>query len=257
MKASKKTAVIFTICALAIASLSVLLFQNDNAAASKAAVRHTVTEFGRNLRDVSLLAPTSTVVSAIDEQYASYVSENLLEEWKADPQTAPGRVTSSPYPAEITIAKIDKTAAETYRLEGKILLKTSVNAASSTAESAGEQPIMITVQKIFDEWVITSFSQQKQQQATSSPTVEQETSGGNQEQKESDQPTASSTSVQVRAQSCQNAGGNWLATHQECEYTSAQWCAEAGGSFSSCASACRHQPDAQVCTMQCVPVCHF
>lgn len=57
--------------------------------------------------------------------------------------------------------------------------------------------------------------------------------------------------------SCEAAGGNWLAEFEECEYISDNWCQENEGMFEACASACRHQPEAQVCTMQCVPVCKF
>lgn len=60
-----------------------------------------------------------------------------------------------------------------------------------------------------------------------------------------------------RAESCSAAGGTWLAEHQECEYISAEWCADQGGEFSECASACRHDPNAEICTMQCVQVCSF
>lgn len=68
------------------------------------------------------------------------------------------------------------------------------------------------------------------------------------------QPGSSTNSL---ADSCVMAGGNWLAEHQECEYISDNWCQKNEGMFETCASACRHQPEAQVCTMQCVPVCKF
>jgi hypothetical protein len=59
------------------------------------------------------------------------------------------------------------------------------------------------------------------------------------------------------AKSCVAAGGTWLAEHLECEYISQEWCSEQSGNFQECSSACRHQPDAQICTMQCVPVCQL
>ncbi|MBW2983206.1 hypothetical protein KY327_02790 [Candidatus Woesearchaeota archaeon] len=58
-------------------------------------------------------------------------------------------------------------------------------------------------------------------------------------------------------ESCEQAGGEWLPTYGECEGVSKSWCSEQGGSFDQCASACRHDPDADVCTLQCVPVCSF
>ena len=57
---------------------------------------------------------------------------------------------------------------------------------------------------------------------------------------------------------CENVhNGSWLGEFQECEGVSQDACTQMNGSFDSCASACRNQPNATVCTMQCVPVCSF
>ncbi|MFW6378814.1 MAG: Kazal-type serine protease inhibitor family protein [Nanoarchaeota archaeon] len=57
--------------------------------------------------------------------------------------------------------------------------------------------------------------------------------------------------------SCQEHGGTWLSEHSECVGISETACQDMGGQFDSCASACRHDPDAETCTMQCVLVCRF
>lgn len=57
--------------------------------------------------------------------------------------------------------------------------------------------------------------------------------------------------------SCQQNGGTWIEEAKECEYISADWCEAEGGFFNECGSACRNDPNAEVCTMQCVPVCNF
>ena len=54
---------------------------------------------------------------------------------------------------------------------------------------------------------------------------------------------------------CEAAEGAWLDQYQECEYISEADCTSLGGYFQECASACRHDPTAEICTMQCVPVC--
>ncbi len=54
---------------------------------------------------------------------------------------------------------------------------------------------------------------------------------------------------------CQEAGGKWLGEFSECEYIGEEFCDQIGGTFFSCESACRHDDDADICTMQCVPVC--
>lgn len=58
-------------------------------------------------------------------------------------------------------------------------------------------------------------------------------------------------------QNCTASGGKWVAAHQECEYVSQDWCENAGGKFEECGSACRHDPEAEICTKQCVMFCKF
>lgn len=54
---------------------------------------------------------------------------------------------------------------------------------------------------------------------------------------------------------CQQDGGNWLPEFNECELISSETCSIMNGTFKECESACRHDPDAKICTLQCVPVC--
>ncbi|MCA9459018.1 MAG: hypothetical protein KC550_00555 [Nanoarchaeota archaeon] len=56
---------------------------------------------------------------------------------------------------------------------------------------------------------------------------------------------------------CENAQGTWLEEYNECEYISQELCQEMKGTFNECESACRNDPNAQMCTMQCVAVCNF
>jgi len=59
------------------------------------------------------------------------------------------------------------------------------------------------------------------------------------------------------ALACEQAQGNWLAEFNECEWISEAVCSQLGGTFKECESACRNDPDAMVCTLQCVAVCDF
>ncbi|MCX6740308.1 MAG: hypothetical protein NTZ49_03710 [Candidatus Parcubacteria bacterium] len=63
--------------------------------------------------------------------------------------------------------------------------------------------------------------------------------------------------VSDQSNDCQKNNGTWLAEYKECEYISRQVCEQLGGVFSECESACRHDPQAQMCTLQCVSVCKF
>lgn len=57
---------------------------------------------------------------------------------------------------------------------------------------------------------------------------------------------------------CEEHKGTWLAEHLECEHPdSREWCESAGGTFQECESACRHDSEAEICTLQCVIVCKF
>ena len=54
---------------------------------------------------------------------------------------------------------------------------------------------------------------------------------------------------------CQDNGGNWLEEFSQCESSNPAVCSQMGGEFKECGSACRNDPDAQICTLQCVPYC--
>lgn len=56
---------------------------------------------------------------------------------------------------------------------------------------------------------------------------------------------------------CKDAGGNWLSESKECEGITQEQCTIMNGEFNECASACRNNPNAQACTLQCVQVCQF
>lgn len=62
---------------------------------------------------------------------------------------------------------------------------------------------------------------------------------------------------------CNENGGTFLYElnernkYMECENIDQKTCESAGGTFSECESACRHDPDARVCIKVCVPVCSF
>jgi putative hemolysin len=56
---------------------------------------------------------------------------------------------------------------------------------------------------------------------------------------------------------CEKNDGYWIDSANECEGISQQMCEENGGEFNECGSACRNDPDAEMCTMQCVTFCDF
>jgi len=56
---------------------------------------------------------------------------------------------------------------------------------------------------------------------------------------------------------CTESGGLWNATHKECGGIDANKCSAIGGIFNECGSACRHNPNAEMCTLQCVQYCQM
>ncbi|MGE3279007.1 MAG: hypothetical protein AB7J40_04435 [Candidatus Altimarinota bacterium] len=70
-------------------------------------------------------------------------------------------------------------------------------------------------------------------------------------------PTITTLDADQMAIDCASANGKWLEDHRECEYVSKEWCDQKGGTFNECGSACRHNPESQICTKQCVIFCKF
>ncbi len=56
---------------------------------------------------------------------------------------------------------------------------------------------------------------------------------------------------------CTTAGGTWLTVVNECEYISEDRCDDNEGTFHECGSACRHEEEDTICTLQCVPYCEI
>lgn len=54
---------------------------------------------------------------------------------------------------------------------------------------------------------------------------------------------------------CNSKGGQWSEKVRECLGVDKNVCQSIGGQFNECASACRNNPEAEICTMQCVQVC--
>ena len=116
-------------------------------------VASLVESFGRKLQTVSLQAPRDIVSTSI-QNYGDFVSPALLAEWLRNPQNAPGRVLSSPWPDRIEILNTKKLSEHAYEVKGKIIEMTSVERANGGA--AAKRPITLVVEKIGNRWFICS-----------------------------------------------------------------------------------------------------
>jgi len=108
--------------------------QENAKAADQAAVRSLVENFGQKLKNVSLLSMTAS--DDIEQNYKDFVSNDLLNRWKTEPFSAPGRETSSPWPDSIVVQEIHQQNQNAYEVSGKIINMTSAGQAPSRSFEA-------------------------------------------------------------------------------------------------------------------------
>jgi len=115
-------------------------------------VKSLITNFGEKLKMVSILAPEDILMKSIEENYSEYISTNLLEKWKQDPKSAPGRLTSSPWPDRIEILDLEKVSENEYEVTGEIVEVTSTDQSNGKATS--KIPVVLKVINDNGKWVI-------------------------------------------------------------------------------------------------------
>lgn len=120
------------------------------------AIAGLVGAFGSKLQTVSLLAPGDILKENIQESYGDFVSSTLLEEWLSDPQNAPGRLVSSPWPDRIEMLSLEKLSEAAYEVKGEIIEITSAEEASGGI--AAKRPVTLVVEKIEDSMLITAVT---------------------------------------------------------------------------------------------------
>lgn len=126
--------------------------QQQTSANDEAAVTSLIENFGGKLQTVSLLAPKDIVNKSIQENYSDFISPTLLAKWQSDPQNAPGRLTSSPWPDHIKIESIKEVSENEYKVKGKIIEIT--NAKKANDEVAAQRSISLNVKKTGERWLI-------------------------------------------------------------------------------------------------------
>ena len=119
-------------------------------------VRALVEAFGKTLRKVSLSAPKDVAATSIEENYSDYATSELLQKWPVDPQSAPGRIVSSPWPDRIDILMTEMSDKNQYTVYGEIIEVTSVEMVNGGA--AAKRPVTIVVHKVNDIWFISSVT---------------------------------------------------------------------------------------------------
>lgn len=115
----------------------------------KEVIINLVKDFGNKLKLVSLLAPEDTLKKEMKENYSDLVSDKLIEKWISNPENAPGRLTSSPWPDRIEVKDVEKVSESEYKVEGKIIEITSDGKDENISRE-----ITLNVRKIDEKWII-------------------------------------------------------------------------------------------------------
>ncbi|HET6568777.1 MAG TPA: hypothetical protein VFG50_12495 [Rhodothermales bacterium] len=119
-------------------------------------VRQAVEVFGERLKMVSVLAPDSILVRDVREQYGPLVTPELLAEWTANPNDAPGREVSSPWPERIEVTSLEKQPDGEYRVLGQVVYVTSAEQTSGGASSK-ENVVILVKQGDDGQWRLSRF----------------------------------------------------------------------------------------------------
>ncbi|MGI6678686.1 MAG: hypothetical protein ACOX2Q_06395 [Dehalobacterium sp.] len=111
-----------------------------------------VEEFGQQLHKVSLQASPDSIKKTMEENYGTFASPSLIEKWSKEPQNAPGRQTSSPWPDRIEVQYAEPIGEEIYKVEGIIIEITSDEKEHGGV--AARRPITLIVKKAASGWQI-------------------------------------------------------------------------------------------------------
>ena len=128
-------------------------------ASHEEAARAVVAEFGKRLREVSVLAPKQMAAAAMDRAYSTYVAAELLATWKSDPEKAPGKRTSSPSPERIDISTIKASGRHALVVTGKVILLTAKERRDGGVFAAN--PVTMTIAKRQGKWLITAYEERE------------------------------------------------------------------------------------------------
>ena len=124
-------------------------------AANRAAAIEVVEGFGGRLLHVNLLQQNrDSLTNDIRDTYGPYVTTLLLGGWLSMPASAPGRETSSPWPARIEVREATPVGSTSFEIDGDIVYVTAVD-----GEPVARTPIRATVVRGPDDvWRISEWT---------------------------------------------------------------------------------------------------
>lgn len=146
--------IIALLVVLGVGYLSYTTQSRSTAVDDQAAVRSAVTNLGGYLKSIPLTEPTEDLRRDIQQNYAPFVTEALLQQWRANPTQAPGRAASSPWPDHVEISQVNKQG-DGYAVLGTIVMYSS--ASLSRGGDEGKVPFVAQLVKEGDTWKIAVF----------------------------------------------------------------------------------------------------
>ena len=130
------------------------------------AAKAVLVAFGTKLKNVPLVGESTALTSAIEENYAPYVTPELLADWKANPAHAPGRLASSPLPDRLTVETM--VAQGTGRIiNGEVIM---VTIDQKPGESADTVPYIAQLIQTPRGWKIAAYQEETVQTLKKIPT---------------------------------------------------------------------------------------
>lgn len=119
-------------------------------------IKQTISQFGKQLKKVSVLAPDSLLIPQMKQAYKPYITQELLQSWIENPSQAPGRKTSSPWPEKINIIQLTKIKNSLYKAKGKVVYITSKEKVNGG--QAIEKTVVMEVEKMNEGvWKISKY----------------------------------------------------------------------------------------------------
>ena len=100
---------------------------DEERAAERAAAIEVVEQFGGRLMHVNLLVPPDSLGRMVQQHYGPYVTTLQLGTWMSDLRTAPGRQTSSPFPARVEVREVAPDGRTAYHVTGQVLHVTELD----------------------------------------------------------------------------------------------------------------------------------
>ena len=170
-KTSSKLIVALIVVLVLVAGAFAALYFGPVARETRAndAAENVLLEFGTKLKNVSLTAPASDLATSIEENYGPYVTEDLMNDWKANPSHVPGRLTASSTP--------DRLGVSTSMVQGSGRIITGEVILVNGNENTDTVPFVAQLIPTDSGWKIAAYQEEKVQTLKNIPKTDEDIPG--------------------------------------------------------------------------------